>query len=214
MSVNAKRLDVDAVPKTMHAAAIDRPGGPEVLSIHTLPVPHLDANEVLIAVDTAGVGRWDADMREGWSPSGRTHFPLVLGSDGAGIVAAVGARVRRFKPGDRVYAYSFANPKGGFYAEFVAVAVEGVAPVPAGLDLEHAGAVPTIGLTALQGVDEALRVKEGEAGLAHGAAGRGGLLALQIAEFPGGRVAGAARGGDRGAFLRRPCAGDGRGRQQ
>ena len=76
------------IPKTMRAAAIDHPGGPAVLSIHSLPVPELGANEVLIAVDTAGVGGWDADMREGWSPSGRTHFPLVLGTDGAGIVAA------------------------------------------------------------------------------------------------------------------------------
>src|SRR5260370_12736682 len=110
MSVNAKRLDVDAVPKTMHAAAIDRPGGPEVLSIHTLPVPHLDANEVLIAVDTAGVGRWDADMREGWSPSGRTHFPLVLGSVGARTVPPVGSRVRRFKPAARAYAAAGSKP--------------------------------------------------------------------------------------------------------
>jgi NADPH:quinone reductase-like Zn-dependent oxidoreductase len=53
----------------MRAAAIDRFGGPEVLSIHSLPVPVPNAREVLIAVDTAGVGGWDADMREGWSPS-------------------------------------------------------------------------------------------------------------------------------------------------
>jgi NADPH:quinone reductase len=114
MSVNAKRLDVHAIPKAMHAAAIDHPGGPAVLSIHSLPVPELGANEVLIAVDTAGVGGWDADMRDGWSPSGRIHFPPVLGTDGAGIVAAVGSRVRRFKPGDRVFAYAWDNPKGGF----------------------------------------------------------------------------------------------------
>lgn len=52
-----------AVPKTSRAAAIDRFGGPEVLALHTLPVPDLDANEVLIRLDTAGVGVWDADMR-------------------------------------------------------------------------------------------------------------------------------------------------------
>jgi hypothetical protein len=63
----------------MRAAAIDRSGGPEVLSIQLLPVPVPDAREVLIAVDTAGVGGLDAEMREGWSPSGRTRFPLVLG---------------------------------------------------------------------------------------------------------------------------------------
>jgi hypothetical protein len=49
------------VPRTMFAAAIDRFGGPEVITAHALPVPEVDAGEVLIAVDTAGVGRWDAD---------------------------------------------------------------------------------------------------------------------------------------------------------
>ena len=53
------------VPRTMFAAAIDRFGGPEVITPHALPVPAVDAGEVLIAVDTAGVGRWDADIREG-----------------------------------------------------------------------------------------------------------------------------------------------------
>jgi NADPH:quinone reductase-like Zn-dependent oxidoreductase len=53
------------VPRTMFAAAIDRFGGPEVITAHALPVPEVDAGEVLIAVDTAGVGRWDADVREG-----------------------------------------------------------------------------------------------------------------------------------------------------
>ncbi len=104
MSIHAKKLAVHSVPKTMHAAALNHPGGPEVLSIHSLPMPELDPSDVLITVHTAGVGGWDADMRDGWSPSGRTRFPLVLGSDGAGTVAAMGSRVRRFRPGDRVYA--------------------------------------------------------------------------------------------------------------
>jgi NADPH:quinone reductase len=196
------------IPEVMRAAAIDRFGGPEVLTLHRLPVPVTEANEVLIAVATAGVGGWDAEMRAGWWPSGRPRFPLVLGSDGAGIVAAAGARVRRFKPGDRVYGYSFANPKGGFYAEFVAVAVDGVAPIPAGLDLEHAGAVPVIGLTALQGIDEALRVKRGEAIIVHGASGGVGHLALQFAKFRGARVLATATGDDGVAFVRRLGADD------
>jgi NADPH2:quinone reductase len=83
------------VPRTMFAAAIDRFGGPDVITPHALPVPVVDAGEVLIAVDTAGVGRWDADVREGFFASRKPHFPLVLGFDGAGVVAAVGSRVRR-----------------------------------------------------------------------------------------------------------------------
>ena len=56
------------IPEVMRAAALDRFGGPDVLTIHKLPVPSIDKGEVLIALDTAGVGRWDADMREGWYP--------------------------------------------------------------------------------------------------------------------------------------------------
>src|SRR3979411_466273 len=80
------------VPRTMFAVAIDRFGGPDGLTPPARPVPVVDAGEVLIAVDTAGVGRWDADVREGFFASRKPHFPLVLGFDGAGIV---GARVRR-----------------------------------------------------------------------------------------------------------------------
>jgi NADPH2:quinone reductase len=149
MTAQAQKLAVSAVPKTMQAAAIDRFGGPAVLSIHTLPVPVPDADEVLIAVDTAGVGSWDADIRNGWYPSGHPHFPLVLGVDGAGIVAAVGSRIRRFELGERVYAYAWNNPRGGFYSEYAAVPAEDTAHVPEHIDLKHAGAVPTAGLTAL-----------------------------------------------------------------
>jgi NADPH:quinone reductase-like Zn-dependent oxidoreductase len=191
------------IPKTMRAAAIDRFGGPEVLTIHTLPVPLCDSREVLIALDTAGVGSWDAEMRAGWVPAGKPRFPWVLGTDGAGVVAAVGSRIRRLKVGDRVYSYSFDNPKGGFYAEYVAVVAERVAPIPAGLDLEHAGAIPTTGLTALQGIDDALHVKKGESVVVHGASGGVGTLAVQFAKLRGARVLASASGEDGLALARR-----------
>src|SRR3984893_16742000 len=181
-------------PKTIRAAAIDRFGGPEVLSIHSLPVPVPDAREVLITVDTAGVGGWDADMREGWSPTGHTHFPLVLGTDGSGTIAAAGSLIRRLKVSDRVYAYSFDNPKGGFYAEYVAVLAERVAHIPKRLDLEQAGAIPTTGLTALQGIDDALHKKRGQSVIIHGAAGGVGSLALQFAKLRGARLLATASG--------------------
>src|SRR3981189_2081635 len=102
------------VPRTMFAAAIDRFGGPEVITPHALPVPPVDAREVLIAGDTAGVGRWDADIREGYFASRKPHFPMVLGVDGAGVVAALGSRVRRVKVGAGGFFYKWQNPNGGF----------------------------------------------------------------------------------------------------
>jgi NADPH:quinone reductase-like Zn-dependent oxidoreductase len=139
------------IPHTMDVAAIDHFGDPEVLMIHALPVPSIDPGEVLIAIDTAGVGKWDAEIRAGWYPGRKPRFPQILGTDGAGTIAAIGSRVRRPKVGEMVYSYSWANPKGGFYAQYIAVAAERVAPIPQRFDLEHAGAIPTTGLTALQG---------------------------------------------------------------
>src|SRR6266511_2494731 len=125
------------IPTSMRAAVIEKFGGPEVLEIRDIPVPQLDDDEVLIAMHTAGVGSWDPDMRSGWSPSGKTRFPLVLGSDGSGTVVAKGPRVRRFNVGDRVYAYTLDNAKGGSYAQYVAVSAENVAVVPADMDMKQ-----------------------------------------------------------------------------
>jgi NADPH:quinone reductase len=182
------------VPRTMFAAAIDRFGGPEVITPHALPVPSVDAGEILIAVDTAGVGRWDADIREGYFAARKPQFPMVLGFDGAGIVAAVGSRVRRLKVGDEVYSYNWQNPKGGFYAEYVAVPADKAAPIPRRLDLRHAGAIPITGLTALQGIDDALGLKKGETIIIHGASGGVGTLAIQFARLRGARVFATASG--------------------
>ncbi|WP_198960815.1 MULTISPECIES: NADP-dependent oxidoreductase [Bradyrhizobium] len=183
-----------SVPRTMFAAAIDRFGGPDLITGHALPVPTLDAGEVLIAVDTAGVGGWDADIRDGLYAPRKPHFPLVLGFDGAGVVAAVGAGVRRLRAGDQVYSYSWQNPKGGFYAEYVAVAADNVAPIPKRLDLRHAGAIPITGLTALQGIDDALGLKKDEIVIIHGASGGAGTLAIQFARLRGARVFATASG--------------------
>src|SRR3981189_844940 len=184
------------VPRTMFAAAIDRFGGPEVIPPHALPVPAVDAGEVLIAVDTAGVGRWDADIREGYFASSKPHFPMVLGVDGAGVVAALGSRVRRLKVGEEVYSYNWQNPKGGFYAEYVVVPADKAAPIPKRLDLRHAGAIPITGLTALQGIDDALGLKKGETIIIHGASGGVGTLAVQFARLRGARVFATASGRD------------------
>src|SRR4029453_3495996 len=86
-------------------------------------VPDVGPREVLIHMYAAGVGVWDAEVRDGsWRPYGRNpRFPAGNGTDGAGVIVAKGSNVRRFALGQRVWAYHYANPKGGFYAEYVAI---------------------------------------------------------------------------------------------
>ena len=192
-----------AVPQTMRAAAIDTAGGPEVITLHTLPVPKPDADEVLIAVHTAGVASWDAAVRAHPEEIKHSRFPIVLGTDGSGTIAAVGSQVRGFKLGDEVYSYSWDNPKGGFYAEYVAVPAARVGHVPPGMSLKDAGAIGTTALTAIQGIDDALHIKSGDTLIIHGAAGGVGTLALQFAKLRGARVLATASGEDGTSLVKR-----------
>lgn len=92
MQTIPKPVRAAALRKTSRAAAIDRFGGPEVLSLHTLPVPDLDANEVSIRLDTAGVGVWDADMRAGWETR-RWSDTTFARSDAINVSAGLRASV-------------------------------------------------------------------------------------------------------------------------
>jgi NADPH:quinone reductase len=213
-AASAAVLSGAAVPATMTAAAIDHAGGPEAITLHTLPVPKPAADEVLIALHTAGVASWDAAIRKRPEAISHSQFPLVLGTDGAGTIAALGSTVHGFTVGDEVYAYSWDNPRGGFYAQYVAVPAQRVGHVPRGMSLTDAGAIGTTALTALQGIDDALHLKAGETLIIHGAAGGVGTLAVQFARLRGARVLATATGDDGIALVKRlgaDAAVDGRG---
>jgi NADPH:quinone reductase-like Zn-dependent oxidoreductase len=190
----------------MRAEVIDHFGPPDVMHAAVIPVPTLDENEVLIRVETAGVGVWDPELCAGEFDTGG-GFPRVLGSDGAGTVAAVGSRVLRFRIGDCVYAWGFLNPKGGFYAEYVALPEDEVSPVPATLSSLEAGAMAVDGLTALAGLDR-LGIKPGQTLMILGASGGVGHLALQLAKRLGARVFALASGDDGVSLARRLGADD------
>jgi NADPH:quinone reductase-like Zn-dependent oxidoreductase len=190
----------------MRAAAIDRFGGVENLQIKQLPVPEPGPDEILLRVESAGVGVWDPFEREGEFAKifgGTPTFPYVLGSDGAGTVAAVGTQVRRFKEGDHAYALALINPKGGFYAEYAAVKADNVSPIPKKLSVEQAGVMPSDALTALRGLDEILKLKKGESLMVFGAGGGIGHLAVQLAKRMGARVFAVASGDDGVALAKR-----------
>jgi NADPH:quinone reductase-like Zn-dependent oxidoreductase len=193
----------EAVPAMMRAVAIDGFGGPERLTVREIAVPRVDAHEVLIRVDTASVGIWDAKARRGEWADGRERFPMVLGADGAGTIAALGDDVRGLRLGDAVYGYAYGDGKGGFYAEYVVLSAEHVAPMPASLDFREAGAIPVTGLTALAGIDDVLGLRAGQTLLVHGATAGVGTMAVQLAQRRGARVIATANGGDGRELLRR-----------
>jgi NADPH:quinone reductase-like Zn-dependent oxidoreductase len=189
---------------SMQAAAIDSFGGP--ITPHTLPMPNAGPGEILIHVEAAGVGVWDPFEREGGFAKMmglQPHFPYVLGSEGAGTVEDVGQQVHKFRKGDRVYAMALANPKGGFYAEYAAVGEQYASPIPDHLTMEQAGVMPVDAITALRGLDDAIRLQPGESILIFGASGGIGHMAVQLAKRMGAKVFAVASGSDGVALAER-----------
>jgi NADPH2:quinone reductase len=192
--------DAPAVPATMRAAAFDQGGGPEVLTIHELPVPAPNAGEVLIAVHGAGVATWEAEFRR--HPNEHMRFPSVLGGDGAGTIVAIGPNVHGFKVGEEVYGTGY-----GFYAQYAKARADRIARVPKNISLTEASALAISGLSAMQGIDDVLQLKKGETLLIHGAAGGVGTIAIQLAKLRGARVL-ATASTDEGLALARHLGAD------
>jgi len=190
----------------MQAAAIDRFGGIEVITVKTVPVPKVEPDGVLIRVEAAGVGVWDVDEREGKFAGmvGEPTFPYILGWDGAGTIVAVGEHVSRFAVGNRVYTAALPNRNGGgFYSQYAAVKADIVFPVPEKLPLAQAGVMGWDVVTALSGLDDTLGLQPGEALMIFGAGGGIGHMAVQLAKRMGARVLAVASGEDGVALTRR-----------
>ena len=188
-----------AIPTQMRAIAIDSFGDVDKLRLQTLPVPKPDAGEVLIRITYAGVAVWDPIEREGIFAkmmNMKPKFPLIPGSEGAGEVVAVGTGVTTPRVGDQVYAVGFLNPKGGFYAEYVALSADLTQPLPPSMNAEQASTYAVDAATALRGLDDVLHLKPSESILIFGAAGGLGHLAVQLAKRMGAKVLAVASGSD------------------
>jgi NADPH:quinone reductase-like Zn-dependent oxidoreductase len=185
---------------SMRAVAIDKFGGTEVLSVKDLPVPEPGPDQVLIRVDSAGVGIWDVGEREGRVAKMLgivPEFPWVLGSEGAGKISVVGEKVSGLRNGDLVDGGVWGtNPKRGFYAEYTALSADHVWPIPSSITTKQAGALVIDGGTALRGLDDALALRPDEKLMIFGASGGIGHLAVQLARRLGARVFAVASGED------------------
>src|SRR3712207_1022338 len=160
----------------MRAIAENEFGAP--VTLMSLPIPEIGADEVLIRVRAAGVNPFDWKVADGALKDEKEHrFPLILGFDAAGVVERVGAGVTRLFEGDEVYGYLSKPVMGeGTYAEHVGAPAAIVAKKPEAVGFAEAAALPMPGLTAMDLVD-AVDVEEGETVLIVGATGGGGPLA-------------------------------------
>src|SRR6202451_1380412 len=169
----------------MKAVVLHEYGGPEKLRFEdNVPDPQISGDTVLIEAAAASVNPIDWKLRSGMRRKDfPLSFPAILGRDVSGIVRAVGATVKHFKPGDRVLALSNAT-----YAELVAVEDSDVAHLPDGVDLANAAAIPLIALTGDQLVRLATNVKKGQVVLVTGALGSVGRAAVHAAKKIGAQV--------------------------
>lgn len=167
----------------MQAIEISAPGGAEVLKPATRPVPVAGHGQILIRVAWAGVNRPDVLQRAGSyaPPAGASDLP---GLECSGVVAAVGQGVTRWKPGDRVCALL----PGGGYAEYVTCPAEHALPIPAGLTLREAAALPETAFTVWSNVVTRGGLQPGERFLVHGGSSGIGTMAIQVARALGARV--------------------------
>jgi NADPH:quinone reductase-like Zn-dependent oxidoreductase len=169
----------------MKAAYLEQTGGPEVLKYGDLPDPKAGPGEVLVDIVAASVNGADWKVRTGGY--GALKFPYVLGRDFSGIVSAIGDGVTDFKIGDAVFGVLPAGQEGA-YAEKLAVKAEVIAKKPDGLSHVNAAALALTGLTALNSVEDTLKLKRGETILIQGGAGGVAGFAIQLAKHIGARV--------------------------
>ncbi|MCP2731849.1 zinc-dependent alcohol dehydrogenase family protein [Limnofasciculus baicalensis] len=174
----------------MKAIVITTPGTPEALQLVEVPQPQIQNNtDILIRLHAAGINPIDTKLRSRGTfyPN---EMPAILGCDGAGVVEAIGAAVKRFKVGDEVYfcAGGLGKSGTGNYAEFTVVDERWVARKPTSLSFAEAAAAPLVLITAWESLYDRGRLEAGQKVLIHAGAGGVGHVAIQLAKIKGAEV--------------------------
>jgi NADPH:quinone reductase-like Zn-dependent oxidoreductase len=188
------RKPLATLPPIMGAVQISAFGGIEQLLLSSIPVPTPRRGEVLVRVRAAGVGPWDALIREGRSGLALT-LPITPGADLSGIVVDVGDGVEELAPGDAVFGVT--NDRFvGAYADFALADASRLAPKPARLGFIEAGGMPVVAVTARSMLFDYGELQTGQRVLVHGAAGAVGNLVVQLAHRAGAEVIATCRARD------------------
>ncbi|MGA5305429.1 NAD(P)H-quinone oxidoreductase [Nucisporomicrobium flavum] len=172
----------------MHAITIEKPGGPEALVWAEVPDPEPGPGEVVVEVTAAAVNRADVMQRQGHypPPPGAPPYP---GLECSGVIAATAPDVTGHHVGERVCALL----AGGGYAERVAVPAGQLLPVPQGMSLQEAAALPEVACTVWSNVVDIARLRKGQTLLVHGGGGGIGTFAIQLGKALGATVIVTAR---------------------
>ncbi|TGQ64077.1 NADP-dependent oxidoreductase [Mesorhizobium sp. M00.F.Ca.ET.186.01.1.1] len=173
----------------MKAFVVDKYQKKGALRLAEMPEPELLDNDVLVEIHAAGVNLLDSKLRNGeFKPILPYRPPFILGHDVAGIVSRVGSKVRKFKPGDEVYARP-RDGRIGTFAQSIAMDEADVALKPKNLSMEEAASIPLVGLTAWQVLVETARLKKGQKVFIQAGSGGVGTFAIQLAKHLGVTVA-------------------------
>lgn len=174
--------------QTMKAIRMYTYGGPEVLVYENTPRPEPGAGEVQVQVYAAAINGIDWKIRDG-DLKGLFDFPLpmILGSDAAGVVTAIGAEVTAIQVGQEVYGM-MERSRSGSFAEYAIARASAIAPKPKSLSYLEAASLPAVALTAWQALFDKGNLSTGQTVLIHGAAGGVGIFAIQLAKWKGARV--------------------------
>lgn len=173
----------------MKAFILDKYKKSGILRFGDRQEPSLGEEDVLVEIHAAGLNPLDSKIRDGaFKPLLPYRPPFVLGHDMAGRVARVGAKVRRFKPGDEVYARP-RDGRVGTFAERISIHEEDLALKPKNLTMEEAASIPLVGLTAWQALVDRADLRKGQKILIHAGSGGVGTFAIQLAKHLGATVA-------------------------
>jgi NADPH:quinone reductase len=170
----------------MKAIRVHQFGGPEVLKLEEVATPKPSAGEVLVRIHAAGINPYDTYMRAG-TYALKPTLPYTPGSDGAGVVEAVGEGVKKVNQGDRVYT---ARTLTGAYAEYALALEEQVHSLAANIDFKQGAGIWVPYGTAYHALYHSAKAHASETVLVHGASGGVGIAALQIARAMGMKVLG------------------------
>lgn len=177
------------------AIVAQQAGGPDVLTVAEVDRPAPTGSELLVRVAAAGINYIETYQRSGYYP---VQYPFTPGAEAAGEVVAMGPEATGFAVGDRV---AFAEGVGT-YAQFTLVEADKAVPVPEGVSLETAAALPLQGMTAHYLINTTFKVQLGQTVLTHAGAGGVGLLLIQLLKAKGARVITTVSTGDKEALAR------------